>query len=92
MFGSAQAGGETWEYASGQWTQRAVAAPPVHWAHGFVYDSVRHRMIAFGGYLNGAIDILRIHSLRQRVILAKVRERANFGVVRKRRDCADKRV
>jgi hypothetical protein len=42
--------GDTWEYASGSWQQRATTAfPPVRFGHAMAFDRARGRTVMFGG-------------------------------------------
>ena len=52
VLGSGQNGylGDTWQYASGVWTQVSSAAfPPRRFDHAMVYDRKRDRIVMFGG-------------------------------------------
>jgi hypothetical protein len=40
---------ETWEWVASRWVQRADFGPPARHSHGIAFDSVRHRVVVFGG-------------------------------------------
>jgi Galactose oxidase, central domain len=42
--------GETWEWNGGEWTQVADIGPAARYGCAMTYDTVRHRVVLFGGY------------------------------------------
>jgi hypothetical protein len=44
--------GETWEWSGREWTQVADIGPPPRMGCAMAYDTLRHRVVLFGGYSN----------------------------------------
>lgn len=44
---------ETWEWNGTEWTLRKVISPPARWGPGMTYDSIRRRVVLWGGSIGG---------------------------------------
>ena len=41
--------GNTWEWDGAHWTQRQDIGPGARWGHAMAFDSIRRRVVIFGG-------------------------------------------
>jgi hypothetical protein len=48
---------DTWQLANDTWTQITNANPSPRDSHGMFYDTARHRVVVFGGYLSDVIEL-----------------------------------
>ena len=53
--GSAAPRGDTWVWDGKVWTQRQDIGPPGRSGHAVVFDTVRQRVMLFGGEIAGAV-------------------------------------